>query len=43
MTLNDRAAQFAPFSALTGLDETLDEAKQEVEAQDLGRIYVSLL
>ena len=29
MSIHDRAAQFAPFSALTGLDETLRETKEE--------------
>lgn len=29
MSMHDRAAQFAPFSALTGLEEVLKEAKEE--------------
>ena len=28
MSLHDRAAQFAPFSALTGLEEALRETKE---------------
>ena len=28
MSLDDRAAQFAPFSALTGLEEALRETKE---------------
>ena len=41
MPLQERAAQFTPFSALTGLDEALQEARQrklaQVEAQDSRR------
>lgn len=29
MTRQDRAAQFAPFAALTGLDEIMEEKEQE--------------
>ena len=29
MSLNDRAAQFAPFAALTGFDNEIDEATQK--------------
>lgn len=29
MSVHDRAAQFAPFSALTGLDKVLKEKKEE--------------
>ncbi len=32
MSLLDRAAQFAPFAALTGLDEMMDETADEVNA-----------
>ena len=28
MSMHDRAAQFAPFSALTGLEEALRETKE---------------
>ncbi|MDO5361728.1 MAG: hypothetical protein Q4F03_03650 [Eubacteriales bacterium] len=35
MSIHDRAAQFAPFSALTGLDEALRETKEEhMERED---------
>ncbi|MBQ9310470.1 MAG: hypothetical protein IJ222_06355 [Bacteroidales bacterium] len=29
----DRAAQFAPFAALTGFDQMVEEAEQEVRNQ----------
>lgn len=31
MSLHDRAAQFAPFAALTGYEDVINEAAQEVE------------
>ena len=31
MTMLDRAAQFSPFAALTGLDATMDEAARRTE------------
>lgn len=31
MSLRDRAAQFAPFSALTGLEDELDDTAQKSE------------
>ncbi len=30
MSMRDRAAQFAPFAALTGLDKAMEETAQEV-------------
>lgn len=33
MSLYERAAQFAPFAALTGYEESLIKALQEVERQ----------
>ncbi len=30
MSLSDRAAQFAPFAALTGFDEEVDETAEQV-------------
>ena len=29
MSMSDRAAQFAPFAALTGFEEVIDETAQE--------------
>lgn len=31
MSIMDRAAQFAPFSALTGLEEEMDETARQSE------------
>ena len=33
MPMIDRAAQFAPFSALTGLDDAIDETAQQQIAE----------
>lgn len=33
MSLHDRAAQFAPFAALTGFDEALDETARRTESE----------
>ncbi len=33
MSYHDRAAQFAPFAALTGLDEEMDDAAKVSEEQ----------
>ena len=33
MPLRDRAAQFAPFAALTGYGEAIDETARQTEAQ----------
>ncbi|OQA25434.1 MAG: hypothetical protein BWY61_00992 [Firmicutes bacterium ADurb.Bin354] len=30
MSMEDRSAQFAPFAALTGLDETMDRADRDM-------------
>ncbi len=35
MSLADRAAQFSPFSALTGLDEAMDETASDALAKAL--------
>ncbi|MBQ0146592.1 MAG: hypothetical protein KBS51_05705 [Lachnospiraceae bacterium] len=31
MTLRDRAAQFAPFAALTGYEDVIEEAKKDFD------------
>lgn len=33
MSIEDRAKQFAPFSALKGLDEALEQKEREVESR----------
>ena len=39
MSLQDRAAQFAPFAALTGLDNAMDETARRVEDEFLEDNY----
>jgi hypothetical protein len=39
MSLQDRAAQFAPFAALTGLDSAMDETARRVEDEFLEDNY----
>ena len=34
MSLHDRAAQFAPFAALKGYEEVIDENRQKSEAEN---------
>lgn len=34
MSAMDRAAQFAPFAALTGLDEQMDEVSDSVNSEE---------
>lgn len=34
MPIRDRAAQFAPFAALTGLDEAMDDVADSVNAEE---------
>ena len=34
MSAMDRAAQFAPFAALTGLDEQIDEVSESVNSEE---------
>ena len=42
MSAMDRAAQFAPFAALTGLDEAMDEVSDSVNAEqpEIIKIFV---
>ena len=42
MSAMDRAAQFAPFAALTGLDEAMDEVSDDVNAEkpEVVKIFV---
>ena len=35
MSLQDRAAQFAPFAALRGFDDEIDRTREEEMADDL--------
>ena len=35
MSLEDRAAQFAPFAALKGFDEEIDRTREEEMADDM--------
>ncbi len=35
MSLEDRAAQFAPFAALKGFDEEIDRTREEEMADDI--------
>lgn len=35
MSLHDRAAQFAPFAALTGFDDAIDETAKAHKVEDL--------
>ena len=37
MSMQNRAAQFAPFAALTGYDRTVDESVKEVQEDYLSR------
>ena len=41
MSLHDRAAQFAPFAALTGFEDAISETAQENEAEIAGEIQFS--
>ena len=37
MSLHDRAAQFAPFAALTGYDEVIEETELRQKAEVMAR------
>ena len=44
MSLYDRAAQFAPFAALTGLDDAMDETARKTDGKiEYGEDYSELL
>ncbi len=34
MPMENRAAQFSPFAALTGYDDALEEKRKQVEAEE---------
>ena len=42
MSASDRAAQFAPFAALTGLDEQMDEVTDQVNNEEAEVIKIVL-
>lgn len=42
MSAMDRAAQFAPFAALTGLDEQMDEVSDSVNSEEPEIVKISL-